>query len=137
MAVATLQTFANLNQQSSFVDTKSITFAYNQTKPTYVISELERAKLISPLEAQAARTAFSASNLKRVRSQRQSERHDSILENGRIGSLPPPARRNRIIIAPASNLLAGLFSMLLSHPGSVPARLRRLVLERSALVCRL
>jgi hypothetical protein len=58
MAVATLQTFANLNQQSSSVDTKSITFAYNQTKPTYVISELERAKLISPLEAQAARTAF-------------------------------------------------------------------------------
>jgi hypothetical protein len=58
MAVASLQTFTNLNQQSSFVDTKSITFAYNQTKPTYVISELERAKLISPLEAQAARAAF-------------------------------------------------------------------------------
>ena len=58
IAVATLQTFTNLNQQSSFVDHGSITFAYNQPKPTYVISELERAKLISSGEAQAARTAF-------------------------------------------------------------------------------
>jgi len=59
MAAATLQTFTNLKQQSSFVDTESITLAYNQTKPSYVISELERVKLISPLEAQAARTAFN------------------------------------------------------------------------------
>src|SRR6516164_7476565 len=58
IAVATLQTFTNLNQQSSFVDHGSITFAYNQPKPTYVISELERAKLISSGEAQAARTAY-------------------------------------------------------------------------------
>jgi len=60
MAAATLQTFTNLKQQSSFVDTESITFAYNQTKPSYVISELERAKLISPAEAQAARAAFDS-----------------------------------------------------------------------------
>ena len=60
MAGATLQTFTNLKQQSSFVDTESITFAYNQTKPSYVISELERAKLISPAEAQAARAAFDS-----------------------------------------------------------------------------
>jgi hypothetical protein len=60
MAAATLQTFTNLNQQSSFVNTESITFAYNQTKPSYVISELERAKLISPAEAQAAKTAFNS-----------------------------------------------------------------------------
>jgi len=58
MAVAVLQTFTNLNQQALFAGTDSITLAYNQTKPSYVISELERAKLISPLEAQAARTAF-------------------------------------------------------------------------------
>ena len=58
MAAATLQTFTTLSQQSSFVDHESITFAYNQMRPTYVISELERAKLISPVEAQAARTAF-------------------------------------------------------------------------------
>jgi|SRR6516165_2424836 hypothetical protein len=58
MVAATLQTFTTLSQQSSFVDHESITFAYNQIKPTYVISELERAKLISPVEAQAARTAF-------------------------------------------------------------------------------
>ena len=58
MAVAALQTFTNLNQQGLFAGTDSITLAYNQTKPSYVISELERAKLISPLEAQAARTAF-------------------------------------------------------------------------------
>jgi hypothetical protein len=58
MAVAVLQTFTNLNQQGLFAGTDSITLAYNQTKPSYVISELERAKLISPLEAQAARTAF-------------------------------------------------------------------------------
>src|SRR6266478_151219 len=60
MAAAALQTFTNLKQQSSFVDTESITFAYNQTKPSYVISELERAKLISPAEAQAARTALDS-----------------------------------------------------------------------------
>jgi len=60
MAAATLQTFTNLKQQSSFVNTASITFAYNQTKPSYVISELERAKLISPAEAHAARTAFNS-----------------------------------------------------------------------------
>jgi len=59
MAVAVLQTFTNLNQQALFAGTDSITLAYNQTKPSYVISELERAKLISPLEAQAARTAFN------------------------------------------------------------------------------
>jgi hypothetical protein len=60
MAGAMLQTFTNLKQQSSFVDTESITFAYNQTRPSYVISELERAKLISPAEAQAARAAFDS-----------------------------------------------------------------------------
>jgi hypothetical protein len=59
MAVAVLQTFTNLNQQALFASTDSITLAYNQTRPSYVISELERAKLISPLEAQAARTAFN------------------------------------------------------------------------------
>jgi hypothetical protein len=58
MAAAILQTFTNLEQQTSFADTDSITFAYNQTKPNYVISELERVKLISPAEAEAARTAF-------------------------------------------------------------------------------
>jgi len=58
MAVAVLQTFTNLNQQALFASTDSITLAYNQTRPSHVISELERAKLISPLEAQAARTAF-------------------------------------------------------------------------------
>jgi hypothetical protein len=59
MAVAVLQTFTNLDQQVLLAGTGSITLAYNQTKPSYVISELERAKLISPLEAQAARTAFN------------------------------------------------------------------------------
>ena len=59
MAVAVLRTFTNLNQQVLFAGTDSITLAYNQTKPSYVISELERAKLISPVEAQAARTAFN------------------------------------------------------------------------------
>src|SRR6516162_4519443 len=59
MAVAVLQTFTNLDQQALFAGTDSITLAYNQTKPSYVISELERAKLISPLEAQAAKTAFN------------------------------------------------------------------------------
>lgn len=62
MAAAILQTFTNLDQQTSFADTDSITFAYNQTKPSYVISELERAKLISPAEAEAARTVLD--NLK-------------------------------------------------------------------------
>jgi len=60
IAAATLETFTNLKQQSSFATTESITFAYNQTKPSYVISELERAKLISPAEAHAARTAFNS-----------------------------------------------------------------------------
>src|SRR6516162_10616084 len=58
MAVAVLQTFTNLNQQALFASTDSITLAYNQTRPSHVISELERAKLISPVEARAARTAF-------------------------------------------------------------------------------
>jgi hypothetical protein len=58
IAAAILQTFTNLEQQTSFADTDSITFAYNQTKPSYVISELERVKLISPAEAEAARTAL-------------------------------------------------------------------------------
>jgi len=60
MAAAILQTFNNLDQQTSFVGTDSITFAYNQTKPSYVISELERAKLISSVEAEAARIAFDS-----------------------------------------------------------------------------
>lgn len=60
MAAATLQTFTNLDQQTSFANTDCITFAYNQTKPSYVISELERAKLISRVEAEAARTAFDS-----------------------------------------------------------------------------
>jgi hypothetical protein len=60
MAAAILQTFTNLDQQTSFMDTDSITFAYNQTKPSYVISELERAKLISSVEAEAARIAFDS-----------------------------------------------------------------------------
>jgi hypothetical protein len=58
MAVAILQTFTNLNTQSSFADTQSITLAINQVNPRYVISELERSKLISPVEARLARTAF-------------------------------------------------------------------------------
>jgi hypothetical protein len=57
---ATIQTFTNLNQQSSFTDTNSITFAYNRLKPGYVISELERAKLISPAEARTARAALDS-----------------------------------------------------------------------------
>ena len=59
MAVAVIQTYTNLDQQALLAGTGSITLAYNQTKPGYVISELERAKLISPLEAQAAKTAFN------------------------------------------------------------------------------
>jgi hypothetical protein len=59
MAVAVLQTFTNLNQQALLAGTDSITLAYNKTKPSYVISELERAKLISPLEAQAARSVLN------------------------------------------------------------------------------
>jgi len=55
---ATIQTFTNLNQQSSFANTNTITFTYDKTKPGYVISELERAKLISTVEAQVARTTF-------------------------------------------------------------------------------
>jgi hypothetical protein len=60
MAAAILQTFTNLDQQTSFADTDRITFAYNQSKPSYVISELERVKLISSVEAEAARTAFDS-----------------------------------------------------------------------------
>jgi len=58
IAAATLLTFTNLDPQTSFAGTDSITFFYNQSKPSYVISELERAKLISPAEAEAARTAL-------------------------------------------------------------------------------
>jgi hypothetical protein len=58
IVAASVQTFTNLDQQTLFADAGSITFAYSQAKPSYVISELERAKLISPVEAQAARTAF-------------------------------------------------------------------------------
>jgi len=70
MAAAILQTFTNLDQQTSFADTDSITFAYNQTKPSYVISELERVKLISPAEAEAARTALDSLQSKTVPGQR-------------------------------------------------------------------
>jgi hypothetical protein len=70
MAAAILQTFTNLDQQTSFADTHSITFAYNQTKPSYVISELERVKLISPAEAEAARTALDSLQSKIVPRQR-------------------------------------------------------------------
>jgi hypothetical protein len=59
MTVAVLQTFTDLDQQALLAGTGSITLAYNQTTPSYVISELERVKLISPLEAQAVRTAFN------------------------------------------------------------------------------
>jgi len=58
MAVAILQTFMNLKTQSTLVDKKSITLAIDQAKPSYVISELERSKLISPVEARVARSAF-------------------------------------------------------------------------------
>jgi hypothetical protein len=58
IAAATLRTFTNLDPQSLLADSNSITFAFNQAKPSYVISELERAKLISPAEASAAKTAF-------------------------------------------------------------------------------
>ena len=70
MAAAILQTFTNLDQQISFAGTDSITFAYNQTKPGYVISELERVKLISPAEAQAIRTALGSLQSKIVPGQR-------------------------------------------------------------------
>jgi hypothetical protein len=70
IAAAILQTFTNLEQQTSFADTDSITFAYNQTKPSYVISELERVKLISPAEAEAARTALGRLQSKIVPGQR-------------------------------------------------------------------
>jgi hypothetical protein len=64
MAVAVLQTFAKLNQETLLVgtdsSTESITLVYNKTQPSHVISELERVKLISPSEAQAARTAFDS-----------------------------------------------------------------------------
>jgi hypothetical protein len=70
MAAAILRTFTNLDQQTSFADTDSITFAYNQTKPSYVISELERVKLISPAEAEAARTALGSLQSKIVPGQR-------------------------------------------------------------------
>jgi hypothetical protein len=58
IAAATLLTFTNLDPQTSFAGTDSITFFFNQSKPSYVISELERAKLISPADAEAARTAL-------------------------------------------------------------------------------
>jgi hypothetical protein len=65
---ATIQTFTNLNQQSWFADTNTITFTYNKTKPSHVISKLERAKLISPVEAQVARNTFD-----RLRSRMESK----------------------------------------------------------------
>jgi hypothetical protein len=68
MAVAILQTFINLKTQSTFADTNSITLAIEQVKPSYVISELERSKLISPVEARVARTAFD-----RLRSRMESK----------------------------------------------------------------
>jgi hypothetical protein len=58
MAAATLLTFTELKPQTSFAATNSITFFYNQSKPGYVISELERARLISPAEAEAARSVL-------------------------------------------------------------------------------
>jgi hypothetical protein len=58
IAAAILLTFTNLDPQTSFAGTGSITYFYNQSKPSYVISELERAKLIFPAEAAAVRTAF-------------------------------------------------------------------------------
>jgi len=58
MAAATLLTFTNLDPQTSFAGTDAITFFYNRSEPSYVIAELERAKLISPAEAAAARTAL-------------------------------------------------------------------------------
>jgi hypothetical protein len=58
MTAATLLTFTKLDPQTTFAATDSITFCYNQSKPSYVISELERTKLISPAEAEAARTAL-------------------------------------------------------------------------------
>jgi hypothetical protein len=70
MTAAILRTFTNLEQETSFADTDSITFAYNQTKPSYVISELERVKLISPAEAEAARTALGRLQSKIVPGQR-------------------------------------------------------------------
>jgi hypothetical protein len=76
MVVAILQTFTNLNTQGTFADTKSITLAINQANPPYVISELERSKLISPVEALVARTAFD-----RLRS--------------RMDSKPAPAESSR------------------------------------------
>jgi hypothetical protein len=60
MAAAILQTFTNLDHQTSFAGANSITFAYNQTKPSYVISELERVKLIHRTEAEAARAALDS-----------------------------------------------------------------------------
>jgi hypothetical protein len=70
MAAAILLTFTNLDKQTSFTNTDSITFAYNQTTPSYVISELERVKLISPVEAEAARTALDRLQSKIVPGQR-------------------------------------------------------------------
>jgi hypothetical protein len=70
IAAATLQTFANLDPQSLLADSDSITFAFNQAKPSYVISELERAKLISSAEAFAAKTAFGDLQSRMIRNQR-------------------------------------------------------------------
>lgn len=58
MAATILLTFTELKPQTSFAATNSITFFYNQSKPGYVISELERTKLISPAEAEAARSVL-------------------------------------------------------------------------------
>jgi hypothetical protein len=58
IVAASVEAFTKLDLQTLFADAGSITLAYNQAKPNYVIAELERAKLISPVEAQAARTAF-------------------------------------------------------------------------------
>jgi len=58
IAAAILLTFTELKPQTSFAATNSITFFYNQSKPGYVISELERAKLISSAEAEAARSVL-------------------------------------------------------------------------------
>jgi hypothetical protein len=66
LAAATLKTFTNLNEQNSFFDAASITFAYNQSRPGYVISELGRAKLLSSAEARAARIAVERFNLRRI-----------------------------------------------------------------------
>jgi hypothetical protein len=59
LAAIALKLDQNLQEQRLFAGEHSFTFAYNQAKPSYIISELERSKLISPTEAQAARDAFA------------------------------------------------------------------------------